>query len=313
MRSNIATASTFGRGHHPLTRWCRRLVFTTVADRRQRKFFGPMTYEVSLDIYQGPFDLLLQLIARRSVDIMDVDLADITNDFVAFLDAEIDRLDLETATRFLLVAATLIEIKAVRLLPKALRDDTQDVLVEARDVLYARLLEYRAYRDASYILEKRFTQFANRLTREGTLEPWMLRLVPDVTLPIDADGLGALAANVLAPRPADPVALTHIRRSTLSLRDAARQLLDAIVDANETRFETVAHQRDRSERVALFLACLELYKLGAVELEQPDFASSFVVRKRFTDTTPQAFLVDIGDDDEYAGPDRQSVGQEMTS
>jgi segregation and condensation protein A len=270
-----------------------------------------MTYEVSLDIYQGPFDLLLQLIARRSVDIMDVDLADITNDFVAFLDAEIERLDLETATRFLLVAATLIEIKAVRLLPKELRDESGDVLVEARDVLYARLLEYRAYREAAYVLDRRFAKFADRLTRDGTLEPWMLRLVPDVSLPIDARGLGALAAQVLSPKPPEPVALTHIRRSTLSLRDAARQLLDAIMAHNETSFASIAETRDRSERVALFLACLELYKLGAVDLDQPDRSISFTLRRRFDDQTPAKFLVDIGDDTDMTDSnDRVSIGVE---
>lgn len=269
-----------------------------------------MTYEVSLDIYQGPFDLLLQLIARRSVDIMDVDLADITNDFVAFLDAEIDRLDLETATRFLLVAATLIEIKAVRLLPKELRDEAGDVLVEARDVLYARLLEYRAYRDASHVLERRFNKFAYRLTREASLEPWMLRLVPDVTLPIDARGLGALAAAALAEKTQDPVTLNHIRRSTLSLREAARQLLDAIIASDEASFASIAGARDRSERVALFLACLELYKLGAVDLEQPDRQVSFTLRRRFADTATGTYLLEIGDD---ADDDRMTVGQEASS
>jgi len=269
-----------------------------------------MTYEVSLDIYQGPFDLLLQLIARRSVDIMDVDLADITNDFVAFLDAEIDRLDLETATRFLLVAATLIEIKAVRLLPKELRDDAGDVLVEARDVLYARLLEYRAYRDASHVLDRRFSKFTYRQTRDATLEPWMLRLVPDVTLPIDARGLGALAAAVLAPKTQDPVTLTHIRRSTLSLRDAARQLLDAIIVTDEASFASIAGARERSERVALFLACLELYKLGAVDLEQPNRHVSFTLRRRFADTATGTYLLEIGDDTD---DDRMTVGQEALS
>jgi len=273
-----------------------------------------MTYEVSLDIYQGPFDLLLQLIARRSVDIMDVDLADITNDFIAFLDAEIDQLDLETATRFLLVAATMIEIKAVRLLPKELRDEAGDVLVEARDVLYARLLEYRAYRDAAFVLDRRFAKFWYRLTREVSLEPWMLRLVPDVSLPIDARGLGALAAQVLAPKTPEPITLDHIRRSTLSLRDAARELLDAIVAHNETSFATVAAKRDRSERVALFLACLELYKLGAVELDQPDRTVSFTVRKRFADTAKATFLLEIDNDADAEGRhDRVSVGRESSA
>lgn len=269
-----------------------------------------MTYEVSLDIYQGPFDLLLQLIARRSVDIMDVDLADITTDFVAFLDAEIERLDLETATRFLLVAATLIEIKAVRLLPKELREEAGDVLVEARDVLYARLLEYRAYRDAAHLLHLRFSKFAQRLTREVTLEPWMLRLVPEVLLPIDARGLGALAAAVLAPKSQGPVTLNHIRRATLSLREAARQLFDAIVASGEASFASIAAARDRSERVALFLACLELYKLGAVDLAQPDRQESFTLRRRFPDATTGSYLREIGDDTE---DERQSLGQEASS
>jgi cytosine/adenosine deaminase-related metal-dependent hydrolase len=132
-----------------------------------------MTYQVKLDVFEGPFDLLLQLIARRQVEVTDIDLADITADFVAHLGERLDELDLETATRFLVVAATLIELKAARLLPAEERSELEDLIGEARDVLYARLLEYRAFRDVARILDHRLHLHEGLIAREVPLEPWL--------------------------------------------------------------------------------------------------------------------------------------------
>ncbi len=240
-----------------------------------------MSYQVQLEVFEGPFDLLLQLIARRQLEVTEVDLADITADFLAHLGDNLEELDLDTATRFLVVAATLVELKASRLLPTEEREEYEDLLGDARDLLYARLLEYRAYRDVSRLIAHRLDRFGHRLPREVPPEPWTLRLVPETALPIDAEGLAALAAAATAPRPEPEVDLTHIRRSYLTIRDAAVQVLEAIPAPGErAAFASLVEGRQRGDRVVLFLALLELFKLGHVDLEQPDLRAALAVERR---------------------------------
>lgn len=240
-----------------------------------------MTYQVKLEAFEGPFDLLLNLIARRQLDITEIDLAEITSDFLAHLGDGIEELDLETATRFLVVAATLIELKAARLLPADERDELEDLLGEARDVLYARLLEYRAFRDVARILEHRLHQHEGLVAREVPLEPWIQRLVPETALPIDANGLAALAAAATSPTPDAAVDLSHIRRSYLTIREAALQVLDALPDLGESEeFRGLVADRGRGDRVVFFLAILELFKLGHVDLVQPDHRGPLTIARR---------------------------------
>jgi segregation and condensation protein A len=240
-----------------------------------------MTYQVRLEVFEGPFDLLLQLIARRRLDVTEIDLGEITADFLAHLGAQLEDLDLETATRFLVVAATLVELKAARLLPSDEQTDAEDLLGEARDLLYARLLEYRAFREVARLMSHRLDRFAHRHPREVVPEPWISRLVPEAPLPVDAEGLAALAAAATAPRPTPTVDLAHIRRTYLSIREAATQVLDALPPAGEpTTFDTLAEGRERGDRVVLFLALLELFKLGHVALEQEDLRAPLGVERR---------------------------------
>ncbi len=254
-----------------------------------------MTYQVHLAVFEGPFDLLLHLIAKRQVDVMEVDLADITADFLASLDA-ISELDLETATRFLVVAATLIELKAARLLPEEETDELDDLLADARDLLYARLLEYRAFRMVAGVLRDRLAVNAGYVTREVTIEPEFAKLVPEVSLPVDAAGLARLAAIALEPKPVEMVDLSHLRKSTITIREAAAQLLDLIpMVGAATTFRDMVHRRPRNERVVMFLAMLELYKLGQLDLDQPDLTGPLTVR-RTGEGGDLAVLVD-----DYAG------------
>lgn len=240
-----------------------------------------MTYQVKLEVFEGPFDLLLQLIARRRLDVSEVDLAEITADFLAHLEG-IGDLDLETATRFLVVAATLIELKAARLLPAEERDEVEDLLGDARDLLYARLLEYRAFRDVARLLSHRLVRHEGSLAREVGPEPWMQRLVPDTPLPVDAAGLAALAAGATVERPEPTVDLTHIRRSYITIRDAAVELLGGLTGDHAARaeFDALVGSRGRGDRVVFFLAVLELFKLGHVDLEQPDHRGPLWVGRR---------------------------------
>lgn len=202
----------------------------------------------------------------------DVDLADITGDFLASLRLDedemgIERLDLDTATHFLVVAATLIELKAARLLPAEEGDVLADLLAEARDVLYARLLEYRAFREASAGLASLLVDNEDYHGREVALEPQLRGLVPDAQLGIEPEGLAPLAAVALAPRPEPKVSVGHIHATAVTVRDAARRILSGLPPEGAT-FRTLVRGLGRSERIVAFLAILELYKLGHLELDQ---------------------------------------------
>jgi segregation and condensation protein A len=271
-----------------------------------------VSYQVKLEVFEGPFDLLLNLIARRQVEVTEVDLAEITADFLAHLGEGIEELDLETATRFLVVAATLIELKAARLLPEDERDEVEDLLGDARDLLYARLLEYRAFRDVARIMDHRLTQHEGLVAREVPLEPWIQRLVPATELPIDAAGLAALAAAATVEQPDAPVDLSHIRRSYLTIREAALQLLEALPGPGErAAFGVLTADRGRGDRVVMFLAVLELFKLGHVELDQPDHRGPMAVERRsggrdidsIVDEVDEAEAAGTGSEDDGAGPD----------
>lgn len=237
-----------------------------------------MAYEVKLEVFEGPFDLLLQLIARRQLEVTQIDLADITADFLAHM-TELETVDLETATNFLVVAATLIELKAARLLPSDQQSEAEDLLAEARDLLYARLLEYRAFRQVADLLESLFDRSEHYVGREVPLEPRFRRLVPDTTLAIDPAGIARLAAIALEPPPVEEVSLVHVRRATLSIRDATRALLGRL-GRGTARFDDLTAGRERHERVVFFLAALELYKLGHLELDQPDLHGPIEVTHR---------------------------------
>lgn len=260
-----------------------------------------MSYQVKLEVFEGPFDLLLQLIARRRLDVSEVDLAEITADFLAHLQG-IEDLDLETATRFLVVAATLIELKAARLLPAEERDEVEDLLGDARDLLYARLLEYRAFRDVARLLAHRLVRHEGNLGREVGPEPWMQRLVPDTPLPVDAAGLAALAAGATIERPEPSVDLTHIRKSYITIRDAAVELLGGLGGERRSlaRFDELVGGRGRGDRVVFFLAALELFKLGHVDLEQRDHHGPLLVGRR-SDGADLEILTDLDDEGATTG------------
>ena len=240
----------------------------------------PGQYEVHLDVFQGPFDLLLQLIAKRKLDITEVDLADITQDFLASLQG-IDELDLETATRFLVVAATLVELKAARLLPRDQQEELEDLLGEARDMLYARLLEYRAFRDVAWELQVRLEVHGDHHGRDVPLDPVWRRLVPDADLHVGIEDLARLAALATAPRPEPEIRIDHIRRSFISIQDAAGRVLDAVMDPGDTTgFVSLVTGQRRGDAIVFFLAMLELYKLGHLDLEQPDHRGELTVERR---------------------------------
>ncbi len=230
-------------------------------------------YQLRLKVFEGPFELLLQLLARRKLDVSEVDLAEVTGQFLARLplDRRGGALDLDTATHFLLMVATLVELKAVRLLPTD--DDFDDVIADvwadARDLFYARLLEFRAFRQAAGVLHGLLEMSAACVPRQAALEPRFQDLAPEVELSTGPTQLAALAASLLAQRRASRVDVGHIQPPSLSVREAAGRLLARLEPGEHATFHSLVAGLSAAERVAHFLALLELYKLGFVELGQP--------------------------------------------
>ncbi len=263
-----------------------------------------MAYEVHLDVFEGPFDLLLQLIAKRKLDVTEVDLADITADFLSTLQ-DIDSLDLETATRFLVVAATLIELKAARLLPREQADELEDLLGDARDMLYARLLEYRAFREVSGVLADRLDAHSGLHGRVAPLDADLRRLVPDAPLSVGIEDLARMAALATAPRPEPSIRIDHIRRQFISIQEAAQQVLARLgAPGGTAEFSSLVAGQQRGDAVVFFLATLEMYKLGHLDLDQPDHRGTMTVSRleAQTDLSVLAHL-DVPPEDSAETPD----------
>lgn len=226
-------------------------------------------YQVRLSSFEGPFDLLLHLIARRELDVHEIALAEITDDYLAVLAAQ-EVVDLEVTTEFLVVAATLVELKAARLLPGTGADDLDELALEARDLLYARLLDYRTFRQAADELAVRLDATAEMVAR--AVGPGDLGNVrPPLQFTLDPVALARIAARVLAERPPQEVDLDHVSPSRLTVREAAGTVTAELRRAGgRAGFAQLTRGcRHVVEVVVHLLALLELYKLGVVELDQP--------------------------------------------
>lgn len=237
-----------------------------------------MTYHVKTAVFEGPLDLLLQLVARRQVEVTEVRLTDLVVEYLEYL-AEMGRADLDVTSEFILVAATLIQLKMRQLLPG--EEDLEDeiALTEERDRLVARLLQCLTFKDVAAVLSARF-QSANRFVpRASDPHPEISPRPADVTLPVDAAGLARIAARVLADR-ADPD-VDHLELDLPSVQAALDELRVRVAEEAETTFERlVAHCRRRLEIAAYFLALLELARWGLVELSQEHWADEIRVRHR---------------------------------
>lgn len=230
-----------------------------------------MAYEVKLEVFEGPIDLLLHLITRQRVDIYDVSLAQITEEYLAAI-AGLDHTDLETATGFLVVAATLLELKSARLLPGRSGDDEETHLLEERDLLLARLVECSTFREAGAFLARGLEAGAASHGRAVGLEERFADLAPKVVLKTTPDRLGALAWAALAPKPQPEVDVSHVAPIKASVADAILEvaaLLRGRDDAAGFR-ELCSGAAERIDVVVRFLALLELFKAGAVDLVQVD-------------------------------------------
>jgi len=231
---------------------------------------GAAGFQVHLDIFEGPFDLLLALISKRKLDITEVALSQVTDEFIAYISAHGGGWDLDQASYFLLVAATLLDLKAARLLPAGEVEDEEDLaLLEARDLLFARLLQYRAYKEAAAVLAARMADQARRFPRRVPMEPAFTGLVADVLLGLGAAEFAALAARLLAPRPVPAVSVEHIHAPRTTVREQAQLLAGLLRIRRRATFRALtAGCAGIYEVVARFLALLELYREQAVSFEQ---------------------------------------------
>jgi segregation and condensation protein A len=230
-----------------------------------------MAYEVSTPVYEGPFDLLLHLILREQVDLYEVSLASIVDAYLAELD-RLDRLDLEITTEFLLIAATLVELKARRLLPG--RDDVdldeELALWEERDLLLARLLECKTFKDVAAVLSRFADEAAHSYPRVAGLEEQFLGLQPDLLAGVTALDLRDAFVRATAPKPVPRVDLTHVAPIRMSVAETVEELADELPRIGRITFRRLTGALvDRVEVIVRFLAVLELFKLGLIDLDQP--------------------------------------------
>lgn len=242
---------------------------------------GTQAFEVHLTNFSGPFDLLLGLIAKHKLDITEVALAQVTDEFIGYLRAAEKEWDLGQASEFLVIAATLLDLKAARLLPSADVEDQEDIeLLEARDLLFARLMQYRAYKLVAADLAERFSTEGRRFPRLVTLEPHLAALLPELVWQIGPAELAALAAKAEMPRAAAPgVDISHLHAPAVSVREQAAVLVDRLRHGTAMSFRALTADADATiVVVARFLALLELFREGAVAFDQVTPLGELTVR-----------------------------------
>ena len=255
-------------------------------------------FQVNLANFSGPFDLLLQLIGKHKLDVTEVALHKVTDEFIAYIRAAGDDWDLDEASEFLVVAATLLDLKAARLLPAAAVEDEEDLaLLEARDLLFARLLQYKAFKEAAAYLAGLAETGAKRWPRSVTLEPQYAQALPDLVLGIGPVRLAQLAAKAMAPKLPPVVSIEHVHLVRVSVREHAAALRDLLIRARAASFRILCSDCGSTlEVVARFLALLELYRDGLVAFEQLEALGELTVRW----TGPDDVVPDLTVD-EYAG------------
>jgi segregation and condensation protein A len=227
-------------------------------------------FEVHLDVFEGPFDLLLALISKHKLDITEIALSSVTDEFIAYIRARADGWDLDQASYFLVVAATLLDLKAARLLPAGEVDDEEDLaLLEARDLLFARLLQYRAYKEVAAVLASRMAAAGRRFPRRVPMEPRFVELLPEVLLGLGPAEFAAIAARTMAPRRPPVVSTAHLHMPRTSVREQVAILSERLALLRRATFRQLAADcADTYEIVARFLAVLELYRNDRVSFDQ---------------------------------------------
>lgn len=232
-------------------------------------------FAVRLDNFEGPFDLLLGLIAKHKLDITEVALSKVTDEFIEYIKARGPQWDLEQTTEFLVVASTLLDLKAARLIPHAQVEDEEDLaLLEARDLLFARLLQYRAFKHVAVMFAELEAAALRSYPRSVSLEACYADLLPEVMLGVDADSFAQIAAAVFTPRPVPTVKTDHLHQVIVSVPEQVGNLMALLESRGVGQWasfsELVADCSAPIEIVGRFLALLELYRARAVAFDQSE-------------------------------------------
>ena len=241
---------------------------------------APAGFAVRLDNFEGPFDLLLGLIAKHQLDVTEVALSKVTDEFIGFIKAAGPQWDLEQTTQFLLVASTLLDLKAARLLPAGDVEDEEDLaLLEARDLLFARLLQYRAFKQVAAVLEQRMLGEARKYPRAVGLEERYATLLPEVLIGLGLNEFAALAAKALQPKPVLEFSMAHLHAPTVSVKEQAVIVVERLRRSGTMTFRALAGDSpDTLTTVARFLSLLELFREGAVAFDQMSPLGELTIR-----------------------------------
>ena len=255
-----------------------RLVESAVAPEEitseQAESIAPESgFSVHLDNFDGPFDLLLQLISRHKLDITEISLSIVTDEFIAFiraLEASGEGWRLDQATEFLVIAATLLDLKAARLLPSGEIEDEEDLaLLEARDILFARLLQYRAFKEVAASFQDAIANADKSFPRVVALDPALASLLPEVLIGVGAERFAAIAERVLTPKAPPVVAVEHLHSALVSVTEESKLVVEALRKGRTVSFRNLVQGADSTlVVVARFLALLDLYRQGALRFEQ---------------------------------------------
>lgn len=262
-------------------------------------------FEVHLDVFSGPFDLLLGLISKHKLDITEISLATVTDEFIAHIKAEQAKeggWDLSQASEFLLVAATLLDLKAARLLPQLSPEDEDDLaLIEARDLLFARLLQYRAFKDIAATFAHRMETAGRMTPRSAGLEPQFASLLPELVLGVTPEQLAMIAARAITPKPPATVGLDHLHAPAVSVREQATLIGERLRRDRVASFRGLVADADSTlVIVARFLALLELFRDGSIAFEQVEALGELTIRW----TGPEEGEIEVdGEFDEETQPD----------
>ena len=236
-------------------------------------------FNVKLSQFEGPFDLLLTLIAKHELEVTALALHIVTDDFLQYIKNQGSEWDLNETTEFLVIAATLLDLKTARLLPSGEVEDEEDIArLEARDLLFARLMQYKAFKDVSYWLNIQLSVEAKRYPRSVSLEPQFANLLPEVLLGLGPNELARLAARAMEVKTIPTISLSHLHASTVSVREQAGIIVERLRSVGASTFRSLITGVEIPVVIARFLAILELFRESQITLEQESPLADLFIR-----------------------------------
>jgi segregation and condensation protein A len=236
-------------------------------------------FNVKLNQFEGPFDLLLSLIAKHELEVTALSLHIVTDDFLQYIKNQGSEWDLDEATEFLVIAATLLDLKTARLLPSGEVEDEEDIArLEARDLLFARLMQYKAFKDVSFWLNDQLSIESKRFARSVSLEPQFANLLPEVLLGLGPNELARLAAKAMEEKTIPSISLSHLHAPAVSVREQAGIIVERLRRVGATTFRSLISGVEVPVVVARFLAILELFRESQITLEQESPLADLYIR-----------------------------------